>query len=256
MDISLILRIIIIIVSVGLIVWRRKLIWIHRDVIISLILAIATIYGANQLLPGDSAPLKPSAYGIILGPENFPSHHIVVPIEWRNNGGQPSLVRQPKLILHFKGNNSFKGNGTPVITFPLAGELREDYFDKLDQPYLNKTFIKPYSLNQAFIIEPHSIKRTVLVFHIQNWWNSSTGKNAYNFTFIPKDKYSVNINYSYISFLDILGIKSSSGEIELPLFDIEIFDTVKDMNRKNYTWDSFQVELGDERDSKNWLWPF
>jgi hypothetical protein len=56
------------------------------------LIVIGAIYAVFHVFPpGNADPLQPSSYGIVRGMSHFSSDHIIIPIEWRNSGGQPTL---------------------------------------------------------------------------------------------------------------------------------------------------------------------
>jgi hypothetical protein len=132
-----------------------------------------------QSSPANISFYKPTGYAVIRGLYSFPSDHLVIPIEWVNNGGTAGVIRHPTLTL----NNLANGE---VIEYTLAGE-----YDNISTDAINDR--QGYEMKRSFIINPHSIELKVLVFHVENWWNNDIG--TYNSKFDPEDCFKVTISY-------------------------------------------------------------
>ena len=160
------------------------------------------------LCPGKAVVFPVSAYAIVTGVDNFPSHHLVLPMEIANKGNRPVLIRQPSLVLTDENDN--------VLKFLVAGEYRQ-----LTDEYLSKDYVKTV----AFNIESHSGKVINILFHIENWWDKSK-EGAYKFKFTKGIKYQVRFNYY-----------TEKGEyIEKDIGAIEIYDTDKLLPDSKHWW--------------------
>jgi len=126
-------------------------------------------------------PLKPSGYFVIRGVEFYkhPSDHLVLPIEWLNTGGKDVVVTNIKIELTSANNNSNK------ITFILAGQY-DNCLIKGDGAY---------EIRKNLIVKPHSVSPTVLIFHIERWWDKCD-QEKYNFRFKPDEIYEVKILFN------------------------------------------------------------
>jgi hypothetical protein len=180
--------------------------------IIGVFLTICTLfntysYGQGELLP-------PSTFTIIREHEPFPSDLLVVPLNWRNNGARHELVGNISLTL-------INGNKNVVRKYILSG-IYNNISEKIADT--------PLTFSGDFIIQPHSITQTILVFHIHDWWNDTNGDR--NFVFRSGELYDV-----YTTFY--IDKKAESGF----LFRMPIYSTVDHMEaRTNYSWDSFQLD--------------
>ena len=141
----------------------------------------------DSIFPGEVRPLQPSGFVTIRGIDTFKSDHIVFPIDWENTGGKSVLIMHPKLVFRELDHKGYETENETI--FYMAGEY----------PEISKNaFSEFYSIKESFIVDPHTITQTVIVFHIEEWWNY-TDENSQNFSFfsLKKDKkYSVYINYN------------------------------------------------------------
>lgn len=162
---------------------------------------------------GEIQPIKPSVYFIIRGVDSFPSDYLILPIEWKNMGGIPELIRHPKLILHREDGVDF--------TFDMAGE------------YVDLTNLeRPFILKQSFTIDPHTISQKALVFHIHKWWDPSDP--LYRFRFYSNQSYQVIINYE----------RYPDNQSEMPLFNMTIYSGADKLNAdrsKGYWWEEWEI---------------
>jgi hypothetical protein len=210
---------------------------------IATLIAIITLLYTT--LPGDVKPLEPSSFAIIQGIGNFQSDHIIVPIEWVNHGGQQALVRPTQLTL--------TNNRTRLI-FVLAGE------------FVGRSSNEPghmgeyYILKQAFVVAPHAITPTTMVFHIKDWYTDKNRTRGSAFTFknntsTSEDHYDVSIDFSYVSYLDILGrhLDQSASEKNIPLFRLYARNWTRLLNYNDYRWDASSTDLNIQNKS---FWPF
>lgn len=197
---------------------------------------IATYTLFYTILPGDVAPLEPSSFAIIRGMGHFQSDHIVIPIEWKNSGGQQELVRPTKLTLV---------NNTTTLRFELAGEFLGNSSNEPGR-------ISGYStLKQAFVLSPHSITPVTMVFHINDWWTDKNTTKGRAFTFQNNTSrnitsYNVSIDYSYAYFIDIpfTGLKEHIiKKSAVPLFKLLIRPWFRSLDYETYRWDASSTEL-------------
>ncbi len=207
--------------------------WTMGQVIVTVILALCAIGTLTYTsLPGSVEPINASSYAIFRGMGQFNSDHIVVPIEWKNFGGQPALVMQPKLTLKFK-------NGT-IVNYELAGEFNSRSPDETG--YVGESFI----LKQAFVVDPHSITPTILVFHVVNWYDEN---KSFTFRNEAGEITSVNIKYYYISYWDLLKTRESNETTKF-LMNITFRDWVKEIKvNGDWRWDMDATELAKNEDS-------
>ena len=125
-------------------------------------LALALCSYWHVFAPGEVQPLEPSGYGFIRGIHPFPSDHIVLPLEWKNTGGSAVTISHPYLVLRELGpDENETGNES---CFLLAGEYPD---------ISTNSFAEFYSIEDSFILDPHSITKKYSVFHIKDWWNDS-----------------------------------------------------------------------------------
>lgn len=156
--------------------WRDRLVPIAP-----LILACVTVLGlgitiigpaniSEFLHHGEVYPMAPPAVAFIRGMPGFgeDSDHLVLPIQWRNTKKTSEITRPKELILERTINNS-----TKEIHFPIAGEYPN---------ISNKAFGDVYTLKQSFVLPLDSITDTTLVFHIENWWDT-TNDSIHDFRF-------------------------------------------------------------------------
>jgi hypothetical protein len=148
--------------------------------IVSIVALMISTGGPLQdiIFPGDTVPLKPTSFVIINGISGFPSHHILIPLEFYNSWkAKDELITQPYLKLHKVGSNL-------TLIFKLAGEY----------PKISKEALEGgYDFESIFIIHPSSVSPHKLAFKIDNWWNPLS--EYYHFKFIKGEKYDVDIGY-------------------------------------------------------------
>jgi hypothetical protein len=202
------------------------------------LLILATAYYAFHVFPpGNAEPLQPSSYAVVRGMGNFPSDHIIISIEWRNSGGQPTIIRNLRLFLVKKSDNS--SNLSEKEVFELAGEFTEDFSSNIG--YVGES----YTLKQAYIIDPKTITQTFMVFHIKDWWDeeNETHTGHYNFKFNKsKIKYEIILNYSYQSFSDIFGIENSGSFNKTIIPEMLIRTATVNLSEDN-RWDSYSTYI-------------
>lgn len=102
--------------------------------------------------------INPDPGGAESGPFAISSDHIVLPLEWSNGTGTPILIKSPSLQLTELGENGKQ------LKFFLVGELPEmsiAVFENLNE--------KPPTFSNSVVVEPHSVKKTVSVFRVNNW---------------------------------------------------------------------------------------
>ena len=208
--------------------------------IITAFLGIVTLLYTS---PGDVVPLAPSSFGIIQGIGNFQSDHIIVPIEWMNHGGQVALVRPTQMTLT---------NNTKTLIFELAGE----FAGLSNEPGHIGEY---YTLKQAFVIAPHAITPTTMVFHVKDWWTEDNRTKGKAFTFknnTSENYYDVSIDYSYDSFWDIvppIHLEQSASKKNIPLFRLIVRNWIRSLNYTDYRWDTSSIDLNIE--NRSW-WQF
>jgi len=208
-----------------------KPIWGLIGILTTILLVIGTFYAALHIFPpGNAEPLQPSSYAVVRGMGNFPSDHIIIPIEWRNSGGQPTLIRNLKLFLINVTDPSQNSRDKPELIYELAGEFAKDYSKNIG--YVGES----YTLKQAYVIDPNTITPTFMVFHIQGWWNP---KQMFQFK-KAKITYRVLLNYSYTSFGDLFGWEDS-GSCNRFAFDMTIRNATVDLSEDN-RWDSYSTD--------------
>ncbi len=192
--------------------------------IVSLLVSIGALFFTvlYNLSPGTVQPYKPTGYGIIRGLDPFPSDHLVVPLEWENEGGRTVLIRYPRLILR-ELNSEGKETGKEYRYF-LAGEY---------QDISSASFREPYSVKRSFTLDPHSLSLRVLVFHVENWWDEKDDR--YNFKFVSTRSFRVYIDYQ----------KNFEQQPTRVLFEMPVFGSADRLNpdRANgYWWDFWAME--------------
>src|SRR5665648_73632 len=120
--------------------------------IISIIIVYEWKYGEGEI-----KLLKPSGYFIVRGVNYYkhPSDHLVLPIEWLNSGGKDVVISNISVKLIDKNSNLKK------YSFGLAGQYSDSFFNNYGA----------YEIRKNIILKPHSISPTMLIFHIDGWWN-------------------------------------------------------------------------------------
>lgn len=149
---------------------------------------------------GEVRPLHPSGYAVIRGMSSeqgigrFPSDHLVLPMQWKNASGRPTVIQQPELILHEIRDG--EETGTQHI-FTLAGEYPD---------ISTQSFSKRYSHKNSFLVDKHSVSLNTLVFHHKYFWdkNRTRSKDGIDFRFKAYDEYRVRIKYKKNSGLGTL----------------------------------------------------
>jgi hypothetical protein len=162
----------------------------RKDIFMTVTMLLAII-GAGPVLwdlisPGEVRPIPPSGYSIIRGVEffSFPSDHIVLPIDWEYTGGTPAVITHPYLVFR-----EIDDNGNEKI-----GKQYKFYMAGVYPDISSYSFEKCYIIKESFILDPHAITSTVIVFHIEPWWDPKN-EFCYNFRFQKGQIYSVYINF-------------------------------------------------------------
>ena len=195
-------------------------------VVIIMIITL-TITFWDRIAPGEVRPLQPSGFSVIRGIGAFDSDHIVFPIDWENTGGKSVLIMHPTLVLRKLDHNGYETKNETI--FYMAGEYPE---------ISNKAFAEPYSIKESFILAPRTITQTVIVFHIEKWWNY-TDETSENFSFfsLKKDEnYSVYINFNR-------ELEPMPGVMLIKYIDIpDYVDNLRYDRSWDYWWEWFRIE--------------
>ena len=130
-------------------------------VIVSIVALLCTPVVFDYLFPGEVRPLPPSGFFVVRGIYEYNSDHIVFPIDWENTGAKATLIMHPKLILRELDDNCNETENESI--FPMAGEYQE-VSDKIFREEL-------YNLKESLIIAPRTITPTMMVFHVEYFWN-------------------------------------------------------------------------------------
>ena len=217
---------------------KSNIIW-YLGAIGTILLIFGYFYYIFHIFPpGNADPLVPSSYGIVRGMGNSPSDHIIIPIEWRNSGGQPAIIRNLNLFLVNITDPSMNLSDEPELTYELAGEFAKDYSGNIG--YVGES----YTLKQAYVIDPNTITPTLMVFHIHDWW----GPNR-TFQFQKsRITYGFLLNYSYTSFSDLIGREESWSCNEF-LFNMPMRNATIDLEKND--WDTYSTYTSTK--VKNWL---
>lgn len=150
--------------------------------IVSLITFLFTWYRTSPI--GAVSPLEPSGFAVIRGVETeqgigpFPSDHLVLPMQWKNTSGRPTVVQRPELHL-YKIHDGRKTS--EKLVFTLAGEYPDISTGSFSERYIHKN---------SFSIAPHSVSLVTQIFHHKEFWN--TGRT---FTFNVGDEHEVVVKY-------------------------------------------------------------
>jgi len=155
---------------------------------IAILSLIWSIWGACFLdLGKDIKPISPSGYSIIRGIDSvegimFPSDHIVFPLEWLNESSKAVSISNIKLKLtQVYADGSPYNSDENIHTFFLAGTYPE---------ISAGAFAKFYNVTNSVIIQPHGYTSTVLVFHIDGWYDEHKSQYPYAYDFeFPADAY-------------------------------------------------------------------
>jgi hypothetical protein len=151
--------------------------------LVSLATLAFTLYWNSPI--GDVAPLEPAGYAVIRGLVveqgigSFPSDHLVLPMQWKNTSGRPTIIQRPELILRKVGGVV---DCETELTFTLAGAYPD---------ISTESFSRRYSHNNSFLVEPHSVSLNTLVFHIKSFWE----EEGSHFRFDSTDEFRVHIRY-------------------------------------------------------------
>lgn len=173
---------------------------------------------------GEVKPLTPSAYAVIRGVEGFPSDHLVVPTEWKNDSGQAVVVRDLQLILVDLKNGKEQ-------LFLLAGEYPE---------ISDLAFENSYSRKNSFVLDSRTVSLKTLVFHTENWWNRDN-RSDYDFEFTEGSKYRVSLRY----------FKNSEEDRreQLLIEELTIYDSISQLDSNNEEgpkWDYWSLSMEDQ----------
>ena len=177
----------------------------------------------------------------------FPSDHLIIPIEWVNRFGQPALVRQPILTLNQILTKEQQDNGVKSKRkiFYIAGHYPEISVTALEKPFIQ---------SQSYLIEGHSAKLLNLVFHIKNWYNEDDVDTFY-FTFEPQEVYSVKVRFldadnkchqadlGYFGTYDCDCLILRHGIVKNPKKTYPY----KDCQKNERWWDFHPIDLGHEK---------
>ena len=183
----------------------------------------------NWISSGEVRPLPPSGFFVVRGIYVHNSDHIVFPIDWENTGAKATLIMHPKLILRELEDNCHETKNESI--FPMAGEYQE-VSDKIFREEL-------YNVKESLIIAPRTITSTMMVFHVEDFWNY-TNETSQNFSFFSEKK---DKNYSvYLKFNREL---EPIPEVVL-IKHMNIPDYVDNLTYNNakgwYNWDWFRIE--------------
>jgi hypothetical protein len=125
---------------------------------------------------GEVRTIKPSSYAIIrqdtLGSPGVTAktEHLVLPVEWENDRGNPVLIRSLELTVSER-----EGDGGGTHKFYMVKEY----------PILSgRTFMNNYDFKDSLTLEPHSVSTRVLSF-----------RSADGFEFTPYTEYEVTLGY-------------------------------------------------------------
>jgi hypothetical protein len=198
-------------------------------VIVSIFALLFTPVVFDRIFPGEVRPLPPSGFFVVRGIYVHNSDHIVFPIDWENTGAKATLIMHPKLILRELDDNCYETGNESI--FPMAGEYQE-VSDKIFREEL-------YNLKESLIIAPRTITPTMMVFHVEDFWNY-TNETSQNFSFFSEKK---DKNYSvYIKFNREL---EPIPEVVL-IKHMNIPDYVDNLTYNNakgwYNWEWFRIE--------------
>lgn len=196
---------------------------------VSILALLLTPVVFDYIFPGEVRPLPPSGFFVVRGIYVHNSDHIVFPIDWENTGAKATLIMHPKLILRELDDNCNETGNESI--FPMAGEYQE-VSDKIFREEL-------YNIKESLIIAPRTITPTMMVFHVEDFWNY-TNETSQNFSFFSEKK---DKNYSvYIKF---------NRELEpIPkvvlIKHMNIPDYVDNLTYNNaegwYNWEWFRIE--------------
>ncbi len=140
------------------------------------ILSVFLTY-SSTISPADINIPPFAGYGIQNKIDEWSSDHLILLLDFVNNGSRSALIRQPKLTL--------KENGGESLTFWIMGEYEK--FSTLGSSDTPK-------LTQSFLIPGHSVSTHIVIFHIENWFDDSSSGN-FNFYFKPNKIYNVDLEY-------------------------------------------------------------
>jgi hypothetical protein len=169
----------------------------------------------------EAVAYKPYGLGIIRGIKDsgFPSDHLVLPINWENDGAKAAIVGNVRLIVRPKSSKS----SNEIVVFKLGGEYsdispnafnhHEQFFHFLD----------------SFLIPPHSKLSRNFVFHINNWWDKKTAE--YNFRFYSRKVYDFSISYD-VNYANCKNTNNFKFSYEMP-------DRVNELNSSKVFFDYF-----------------
>lgn len=196
---------------------------------VSILALLLTPVVFDYIFPGEVRPLPPSGFFVVRGIYVHNSDHIVFPIDWENTGAKAALIMHPKLILRELDDNCYETKNESI--FPMAGEYQE-VSDKIFRKEL-------YNLKESLIIAPRTITPTMMVFHVEDFWNY-TNETSQNFSFFSEKK---DKNYSvYIKFnreLEPIPEVVLIKHMNIPDYvDYLTYDNAKGW----YNWEWFRIE--------------
>lgn len=208
---------------------RTYIITMAIPVGVSILALLCTPVVFDYIFPGEVRPLPPSGFFVVRGIYEYNSDHIVFPIDWENTGAKATLIMHPKLILRELDDNCYETKKESI--FPMAGEYQE-VSDKIFREEL-------YNLKESLIIAPRTITPTMMVFHVEDFWNYTT-ETSQNFSFFSEKK---DKNYSvYLKFnreLEPIPEVVLIKHMNIPDYvDYLTYDNAKGC----YNWEWFRIE--------------
>ena len=144
--------------------------------LIALIISAFTLW-SNIIDAGVLIIYKPTEFCIVRGFGEFPSDHIVLPVNIENTGVGAKTIVLPTLV---DDDNS---------RFPLAGFLPE-----LDTTTIGEHF----NIARGITVPAKSFERYILVFHTEHWWEEASPDYRFRFPVVQDDQI-INMRLAYMS---------------------------------------------------------
>jgi len=163
----------------------RTIITAISTAIALLALCISGIGLYNDHYRGELDVIPVKGYAIMRGYHSLPSDHLILTLNFSNEGQKISVLRDIELLMERveRAEGSEDKIGEEII-FHLDGG-----YDILSLESLEKN----YEIVKAIMVEPRTVISKHLVFHIHDWWKNESEK--YEFRFKAGEKYKVTISY-------------------------------------------------------------
>jgi hypothetical protein len=149
--------------------------------VLSILISFGTFY-LSFLRSGELVIHRPTGFCIVRGYEDlgFKSDHLIIPFVIENTGKGTKVFEQPTLSLKEK-------NSGHKLIYRLTGFIPDLYRTTMD---------KAYQIGFGTHIPENSVERYFLVFHIENWWDSTKPEYS-EFQFKAGQEWAISLDYFY-----------------------------------------------------------